>query len=106
MSTNPGTLCHSCRRFTPGWNGPTCSAFPEGIPEQIIKGGFDHRQPYPGDGGQRFVRDPDKPLPPRYPEEVTPQEPVVLADPGVIRHQTKKELRETAKRLIDQLRPK
>ena len=51
MSTNPGTLCHSCRRFTPGWNGPTCSAFPEGIPEQIIKGGFDHRQPFTGDGG-------------------------------------------------------
>ncbi|WP_198679447.1 hypothetical protein [Thermomonospora amylolytica] len=31
-----------------------CRAFPDGIPEDISLGGFDHRLPYPGDGGVRF----------------------------------------------------
>jgi hypothetical protein len=41
-----------------------CSAFPEGIPEAIWWEGYDHRQPFEGDGGKVFVQDPDKePLP-------------------------------------------
>ena len=43
--------CISCRHY----RGPyTCAAFPGSIPEEIITGGFDHSQPYPGDGGIRF----------------------------------------------------
>ncbi|MEU9999208.1 hypothetical protein [Streptomyces sp. NPDC050848] len=31
-----------------------CAAFPESIPGDIAPGGFDHRRPYPGDGGVLF----------------------------------------------------
>lgn len=37
-----------------------CKAFPGGVPEEIMVGGFDHRNPYPGDGGVRFDLDPDE----------------------------------------------
>jgi hypothetical protein len=33
----------------------TCVAFPRGIPIEIIEGHVDHTEPYPGDGGFRFV---------------------------------------------------
>jgi hypothetical protein len=45
----------------------TCVAFPKGVPAEIIHGRFDHRQPFEGDGGIRFVpsrqyaRQPDDP---------------------------------------------
>ena len=31
-----------------------CAAFPESVPRDIFPGGFDHRRPYPGDGGVMF----------------------------------------------------
>ena len=56
MTTPPPPLCDACelraaRDDGPGW---ACAAFPGGIPEEISVGGFDHRRPYPGDGGVRF----------------------------------------------------
>lgn len=32
----------------------TCNAFPNGIPDEIWEGNFDHRKPYPGDHGILF----------------------------------------------------
>lgn len=46
-------ICHECRhRLSP----LTCRAFPERIPAEILRGKFDHRKPYPGDGDIRFER--------------------------------------------------
>ncbi len=105
MTTPREPICGACKRFRGSpLEKPACTAFPDGIPERILTGGFDHRHPFPGDGGTRFVRDPDKPIPPDFPEDVTPQNAVLLFDPGVIRNQTRKELRETAKGLISKLR--
>ncbi|WP_157610426.1 hypothetical protein [Spirillospora albida] len=33
---------------------PYCEAFPERIPDEIYRGGFDHRGPYEGDRGILF----------------------------------------------------
>ncbi len=33
---------------------PTCAAFPAGIPDKITLERFDHRKPWPGDGGIRW----------------------------------------------------
>ncbi len=34
--------------------GPTCDAFPDGIPDEILFNLVDHRKPYPGDHGIRY----------------------------------------------------
>ena len=36
---------------------PTCTAFPAGIPDEIIRLGYDHRNPFEGDGGVLFTPD-------------------------------------------------
>jgi hypothetical protein len=57
-------ICDACvrlrKRSNPGsetsldrWI-PYCEAFPEEIPDEIYRGGFDHRNPYEGDRGIRF----------------------------------------------------
>jgi hypothetical protein len=33
----------------------TCAAFPSGIPDAILRDGFDHRDAYPGDNGIRHT---------------------------------------------------
>jgi hypothetical protein len=53
----PLPICVACSRFVGTTDldvGPTCEAFPAGIPAAIWDDGFDHRQPFDGDGGVRF----------------------------------------------------
>jgi hypothetical protein len=40
-----------CKHYTEEMN---CSAFPDGIPEEIATGGDKHTTPYPGDNGIQF----------------------------------------------------
>lgn len=47
-------LCIYCKRFQTDAPGVICEAFPNGIPQEIILGNVDHRQPYTGDHGLRF----------------------------------------------------
>lgn len=45
--------CAFCKRFRAG-NPPTCAAFPDGIPDEILRNEFDHREPVAGDRGLRY----------------------------------------------------
>jgi hypothetical protein len=50
-------LCDKCKHFNRNidW-GLSCDAFINGIPEEILTGDHDHREPYPGDNGIMFVQ--------------------------------------------------
>ena len=48
-------LCESCRRFDMQGDGYSCEAFPDGIPEEIVMGEHDHREPFEGDGGLTYA---------------------------------------------------
>lgn len=56
------SICGYCRhRLDEGDDTePRCAAFPNGIPDDIRRRGFDHRNPYEGDGGIMF--EPDGPV--------------------------------------------
>lgn len=46
-------ICEACaHRFAQ--MGYACSAFPDGVPSEIVDDGFDHRQPFDGDQGIQF----------------------------------------------------
>lgn len=49
--------CIACTRKHEA--APTCDAFPDGIPEEILAGSVPHITPYPGDGGLTFSPVPD-----------------------------------------------
>ncbi len=61
MTAGRAFICAACARFRP-WDGdhPTayCEAFPDGIPDDIVYGGFDHRHPHAGDHGVLFLQEP------------------------------------------------
>lgn len=46
--------CVTCKHKST--TGATCTAFPNGIPEQILTNASDHTKPYPGDNGIRYER--------------------------------------------------
>ena len=46
MTIDP--ICFSCKHKRPG--GLTCAAFPEEIPDAILYGDDDHKQPLPEQG--------------------------------------------------------
>ncbi|HEX7099355.1 MAG TPA: hypothetical protein VF377_08930 [Acidimicrobiia bacterium] len=43
-------ICLMCKRFKGGLGNPvgkpTCQAFPDGIPDEILYRAYDHREPY------------------------------------------------------------
>ena len=46
-----GPQCLTC---THSYHDGTCVAFPDGVPDAILFGGFDHTKEYPGDKGMRY----------------------------------------------------
>ena len=62
MTTPRSVYCHreNCQWFR-GIVGPTedpvfvCEAFPLGIPEEILSGENEHREPVAGDGGLTYL---------------------------------------------------
>lgn len=54
--------CAFCNYYTGLDKGkPTCKAFEDRIPMEIITGEFDHSEPHPGDNGLQFSPDEDTP---------------------------------------------
>lgn len=53
-----GVPCQDCIHYAGGFK---CSAFPVGIPQEILDGNNDHSKPYPGDNGIIFGRQTWKP---------------------------------------------
>jgi len=46
--------CFRCAHWKRGSDPIACSAFPEGIPPEILTGAVSHKEPYPRDKGFRF----------------------------------------------------
>lgn len=47
--------CFHCAHFRGAIKGKICCiAYPDGIPKELLKEGFTHNQPYPGDQGILF----------------------------------------------------
>ena len=58
---NSAQQCATCKNHIP--YTITCKAFPNGIPIEIAKGNWDHRETYPGDNGILYDPvNPDKPM--------------------------------------------
>ena len=46
--------CNKCQNYFKDELKIICKAFPNGIPNEILTGEFDHTKPYKGDNGLRF----------------------------------------------------
>lgn len=56
MTSMDAPQCIECQRFWTIIDPPRCEAFPDGIPDDIWNGDFNHRNPYPGDNGIQFEK--------------------------------------------------
>ena len=54
MERRRRSQCYECKHKTPIGSIAACKAFPNGIPEEILKSEHDHRKPFKGDKGVRF----------------------------------------------------
>ncbi len=71
MAMRVHSMCLACRHLDRDKEEHhACSAFPEGIPQEIWTNRYDHHEPYPGDQGVRFE------LAPVHLEEPAPRERV------------------------------
>lgn len=53
--TLPITLCSECKHLFKSKKGmPSCRAYPNGIPREILTLEADHTKPYKGDNGIQF----------------------------------------------------
>ena len=52
MTTYIMPMCGKCKHYIN--KKSACTAFPGGIPAEILEGEHDHRKPYPGDNGIRY----------------------------------------------------
>ena len=46
-TTGKGNFCRFCRQLHNLTGKPTCNAFPEGIPQEILSGKLIHKNPLP-----------------------------------------------------------
>ena len=52
---NAVELCNDCKHRSPLWPDEiTCTAFPDGIPDEVLFCDLDHRKPIDGDHGIQF----------------------------------------------------
>lgn len=56
MTSMDAPQCIECKHFKTIVDPPRCVAFPDGIPDDIWYGDFDHRNPYPEDNGILFEK--------------------------------------------------
>ena len=49
IPVNSMRQCTTCKNIFEGTTN--CKAFPQGIPEELLEGKWDHTEPYPGDNG-------------------------------------------------------
>ena len=54
MTSVAPPICIGCRHLVGNLMEPHCSAFPEGVPWDVLLSKVDHRQPFPGDNGIQF----------------------------------------------------
>jgi hypothetical protein len=59
-------MCVFCRHYDRQSEQLACTAYPDGIPDAILRSAVDHRQPYSGDHDIQFESDSRRPPPPGY----------------------------------------